>query len=218
MKKVQDLNIEDLLKELENSSDEKNFRTDGQKNDVLTFLNVFNLKSGKTPILPRVLHKLYKVWSRTPVSSKMFAYTLKASFVVSDDNVLIDEESFKIKREDWVYFYSGRTKRVNREHFWKKHFEMYLARFAIKPGTIFINFNSFLLLYTRFVNQPKRRGRIMAKDRFITYLRLHFKEKITEYSSYFAVSNEIWKVLDKEIYNEKEKDQKKFKKISRTYS
>lgn len=213
-KRLDELDIEDLLKELETSSDEKQFRTDGVKGDFLEFCNVFDLRQGTDHIPISTLRKIYNRWSRKPLKIQEFAYKIRAVFEVNGLHVLFNEAEFRLKREDWVYFYSNKPKQRNDQVNRKRHFEAFLKYFDLAPGETPVNTKSIYLLYDRYLNETKRKANYFSLENLVKYLRLYFKETVTAKQNYYHVSDTIWNSLSREVYNEKEKDTKKRKKIS----
>jgi hypothetical protein len=212
MKKLQELNVEELLKELENSADSTQIRTDGEESDVLTFLNVFNLKPGNDPVRSTIFYQIYRRWSKTPVKRRYFINKLSIFFNKIKTNFFINEREFKIKRSDWNYF-AVKPKEIKTAHNNKRNFEAFIENFKIQPGKVLIHFSSLEILYSRFINETRRK-RKMSPDTLFKFFRLYLKEKHTKHGSYFHLSENIWNYIDQETYNEKEKNKKKHKKIS----
>lgn len=221
-KRLDELDVEELLKELETSPDVKQFRTDGVKGDFLEFCNAFDFRPGSDKIPLLVLRKIYKRWSKSPMSNRELGRKLRELFEVETENkfqISFNEAEFRLKREDWVYFYSSKpTKQRWDEANKQRHFQAFLDYFDIKPGDTPVNVESLHLLYSRYLNETKRKANYFSLIKLKSYLKLYFKETVTVKSSYYHVSDTIWNSLNREVYNEKEKDTKKRKKISITHS
>lgn len=78
--------LEDLLEQLK-SNDEKVVHF---HDDVLSFLTIQNIKPGKHPIKTSALYKVYKVWSKSPVSGHAFSLRLSNFFIKEQNHILID--------------------------------------------------------------------------------------------------------------------------------
>lgn len=216
-KPLSELELTELLAELEESSDLKQFRTEGSSDDVLSFLNIYDLRPGEDSIPNRTLFRLYRTWSKNPVNSIAFAIKIHEIFEHTPRVTKINEELFKIKREDWIYFYKNpkRTNPLEQKH--KRMFEAFLKNFDLSPGDEPVNFESICLLYDRYINEKKSKTACLNKIKLESFCKIYFKQKNTTRGSYYLVSDTIWNSLSREIYNEKEEKAKKsskHKKIS----
>lgn len=210
-KKLSELSVEELLAGLEEDSTTIHYKDD-KSTDFLTFLNEFNVVPGEQEIHVGMLYKLYKAWSKSPILSREFGHKIARLLPKNKNNVLIDEKQFKLKRTNWDYFASNPNKREISHHTNKKRFEAFLKYFELSKGEELVNFTSIELLYDRYIHETKRQqfNKKILKD----FMKLYFNETTTVRGSYFRVSNSIWKHLNKEVYNAKEKeDKKKRKKI-----
>ena len=173
-------------------------------NDVMEFISVYNIKSGKEEIASKLLYKLYKLWSKQPVKKRTFAMTFTDLFpsINSIDGtkynliLLLDKKAINLKQEAYNFI---KKNDKTKEKGWMEHFEKYLYFFSIKSGSLFIKDSVLYKLYSRWYGKKRRP---LGFDQFNNYCKLYFKNKLIKTNYWFAVDKYIKNHLDEELIKE----------------
>lgn len=195
----------DLLKALEETNstsstkeNEQVLDTTSYKNDILSFLSIFNIKPGKERIKKNVLYSIYRSWSNNPVSSKDF-YIQMAKFIVEDkkstklyyinQNVIkITYEAFQMRKRK-----IAKVKSKN----WGTKFQTYLDNNYIVPGDRWVHEEALYLMYKE-INREKQPQSLLSRDHFIAFLKITFELKNTASGMFFAVNDRTAKYYNNE--------------------
>lgn len=191
-------------------------------NDVIIFLTHFGLQQGAFPVNKRVLYKLYRQWSKDPVSRKFFALeTGKYLFlrqIGKNDYYLINKDSFKLERKSFALLSKKRDKRKS-PHF-VQHFNNFLVHNAITQGKVYI---PSYALHKVYKDWCKRMGKkpALSYNALFQFFELQFKSKRIETSKgkAFGVNENIWIYITKneiETIKEARKKQSKVKNKKRS--
>jgi hypothetical protein len=220
------LALEDLLEAINNpqehTSPESPINEDAS---VYGFLITYGIKSGESTIKSRLLYELYKCWTKTPLTKTQFEKHVTKYLINSSRSgqtvYLIDKDAFKIGEEIQKFLIpNNKTKSKS----YKKHFETYLTKYNIKPGTYWLESYILYFLYDKWIYSIKKKAPLGEKQ-FFNFCKLYFKYKRND------SSRVMWFGLDKEslmktvtedqlrrirkgrrfLYGKK---QKKYKKIS----
>jgi len=184
---------EDLLKALE-TTDEKGTTA----NDFNGFINTFNLKPGTNKIKARALIKLYNKWSKEPITGELFTLNCHLLFEsTKKSQLLINLEPLTI-----LQLIGENTKKpelTKNSPASKKHFEVFIKKFELESGSLFIKFSVLYDTYIKWRHNNRLKTQL-GKQTLVEFMNLYFKRK--------KDNNEIYYGLDPKILNNLTHEQK----------
>lgn len=226
-KTINQLTNEELNKLIESSpaiqQDEPTFV---YYNDALEFVSFYNLRPGPERVQLKLLFKLYRYWSQTPMTRLKFSYEMTDLFQYNSYGngksvVCLDKSSKKIKVAMSQFFKKqDRTKMKG----YKKHFDTFLNFYKITSGSFYIKDTVLYDLYDKWVYKNHNKKPLNFRN-FLSFVKLYFKEseKYIGGNYYFSIDATIINHLSdeninemKKRYHEKEKKQKITKQIPRS--
>lgn len=206
---------EDLLKLLEEAPE-------GQSkvafsDDVLAFISKYNIVEGENTVPEKTVYRLYKSYSKSPLSQQEFVAKFKEILVrhrtsytfhykLNLDAMRISEEILKLtnaKKQD-------KTKNLQ----YVRTFENFLSKYSIERGN---NWLEGFVLYELFVKPYRASGKRtpLGYRQFLNFCRLYFDEKRIGSGRvvWFGISDGILKKVSVEqvqrIRRRKERDVEK---------
>jgi hypothetical protein len=215
-----ELSEEELLSSASNVSTEAVSEDVLQELDTLKFLTQFNIQSGAYPIGSKVLYNIYRQWSKTPVTNRIFQnittqhlingyislrryyYINISTFKLSEKSILLSKKNLKDKRKSPRY---------------KQHFENFINHFSLDKGE-FVWIPSYVLfyLYDRWVYSYKK-TRPLGRTNFVKFCSLYFEEKRigSNQVSWYSVSKGVYSYVSEKEIKELKEAQKKHKKVKK---
>ena len=180
------LALEDLLEAV--SSPQEHTSPEIPINDdssVYSFLVTYGIKSGESTVKSRLLYELYKRWTKAPLEKAKFENAITKYLVRCSRSgqtvYLIDKDAFKIGEEIQKFLTpSNKTKSKS----YKKHFEIYLDKYGIKPGTYWLESYILYFLYDKWIYSIKKKAPL-GEIQFFNFCKLYFKYK--RYSFNFVI-------------------------------
>lgn len=220
---ITELTDEELINILESSKDKDNesFDATSWHNDVIQFLSFYRLKSGNKPITSGILYKLYKQWSKTPLTRMRFTMQTQDFLANKSQGICVYfylnvSEGSILKK--LIKHLKGTSKIKEKSS--KKHFDNFLNKYSIKLGTFFVKDIVLYNLYDKWCYEIKKKMPF-SLSQFKAFCKLYFKYKIVDNENWYSVDQSIVQFLTEEmIYALKNKkvtlyDKKKNKKIQR---
>jgi hypothetical protein len=201
-----DLEIEDLLAALKESSDSNDELV---LSDVASFLSAFKIVPGKHLVRYRLLLELYRLWSKDPVTTEKFEVDVN-KFLLGQKYVglkyyYIDQSAFVLSAKAQALL-EKRTIDKSKSPRYKRHFESFLNKHSIKPGKYWVE--SYLLYYLYDMWAGKKP---LAIAPFESLAKLYFqhKRRTDLRLTYFAVDESILNVLPEEHMEQLRQSRKK---------
>lgn len=220
-------NNDDLVKLLnaaEKPTNEHKNVEDLAPNDVYSFLLYFNIKPGYSTIRKSMLFTLYKHWSKSALSRKSFHGEV-GKYIRSKQSgcnyyYKISLNAFDISEKLFQYLQQQDKTKSNR---WKKHYEYFLTKNDIKPGSHWVECITFFRYYFKWkAMRCKPRG--LGYNQFFNISKLYFKHKrLTDSKGrWFGLNRDLKKELParyidmyRKKHNARLKNNKKNKKKSK---
>lgn len=184
------LDLDDLLKALES---EEQVDTSTPDNNVVAFLSFYNIEPGEHKVTAEALYKLYKGWTKEPVSRKVFSAAVrefiprpsKATqyFSINLDPNSLSSHTIKHLDKHTV----DRTKSKS----WRNHFEAFLNKHEIKSGYYWIEGSLLYHIYDKWLYNNNAKSRLGMYN-FMRFCFLYIKEtKLTAKGRYFRVDKAL---------------------------
>lgn len=209
---LSDYTTEELEKALEQSPKSER-STQEYETDVPTFLAFYQIKPGKDLVNKRTIYKLYKCWSKDPVTITKFSEQIN-QFIPTHQigNQIffhLNRKAIDISKEVYDYLLKHKHDRIKIPA-WKAHFDKYLNYYKIKSGNFFIEGYVLHNLYDKFVYETSKRF-ILGYEQFLNFCRLYFKnEKLTQNKTlYFGVDKSIKEFITDDQLKQLRKRRKK---------
>jgi len=167
--------------------------------DVNTFIAQFNILPGSYPISKAYLYKLYKGWSKNPISRNSFTIHLNRYFISSQYKFCIDKPALNISPELQKLLAPKRkyTKNPNNH----KHFKYFLDKYNIKEGNYWIEGYILFSLYDSWTYQI-RKEKPIKQYIFLELCEIFFETKTIDNTKYFQVDKSILNHLSEKIMEE----------------
>lgn len=174
-KLTNNFSTEDLLELLKDTEVSK---TSDINNDIINFLNIYDIQPGKSPIGVDLLYKLYSKWGghqarKTFVREANNYYVLRVSG--PKHYYLINKNALKFSTQLLKEFESKELNKTRSKHF-KKHFDSYLDFHGIKEGRTWVESYLLYYLYDRWTYK-NHNGNPLSYVQFLNFCRLYFKHK-----------------------------------------
>lgn len=213
----------DLLEEAEKSPEPQEQDLSQYKNDILTFLSVFDIKQGTDYIKKNTLYSIYKVWSKRPLWKKDFLTEIDALFQShGTSGYKINHNAIKLTHDAYVKFKTEGVKLTSKH--WTIHFQGFLEYHALETGDFWIEDDLLFFLYDKYTYitgaDSRHKGCLKKKD-FYKFCDLFLNKKITKYGRVYGLSTNIQNFFQagqlarmKEAYG-KEKEAKNAERIAR---
>lgn len=197
------------------------------QDDLFSFLQTFNIRSGEQLVRKAVLQALYMAWSKNPLTKTQLS--LKLSHYLQDhvkgskQYYKVNLDAFELNKKLLLYIEKNKTDKTKTAS-WRKHFEDFLNSYKIEAGKKWIQGSILKHLYDKWSFNNKRK--ILLSDvQLHAFLRLYFKHKRNGISrmDWFAVNEDFIKnhvtaamvqTLTKKKKKPNEKKQKTKSKIS----
>ncbi len=209
-----ELSIEELLASLDGVdliNDKVEFSYD---NPILSFIQAFNIVSGKNLISDKILYDLYKIWHKdTFIKQRDFNLRLgqyipskqsNRRFYFVDKKVLeLAEKVQSIKEKHTL----DRSKSIH----WNKHFERFLAESGIESGELYVEGDILYYIYSRWCDSARLK-QWLSYNSFLDICAMNFDHKRLAYSKFkwFGVNNKIKQSITKEEVKRWRKGRKKY--------
>lgn len=178
---------EELLKSLENeekfSESEELIIYPDINNDIPSFLSMYEIQPGKDVVPHRTLYELYKLWSKNPVSKDVFGNEIGKYLLIHQKGpklfYLINHKALKLTKEAYK-FILDRSIDKTKSPPWKRHFDSFISKYNIQPGSYYLE--SFVLydLYDQYVYEIKKK-QPLGEDQFFNFCKIYFPNaRLTE--------------------------------------
>ena len=191
-------NVEELLKRLETSDEDVDYRNP-HENDVMEFIAFFGIEQGDFKVTTNLLYRIYRGWSKLKISSKSFLHTFSYYVIVEKGNAFLDKQAFKLTDEAYQYLLGAHnTNSLTRVPKVRQHFSAYLSHYKITSGTNWIEFQVLYYLYDKWAYKNKTK-RPLAQKPFKRFLSDNFERKIVKNIYWYKVSDLSASITQKEI-------------------
>lgn len=195
------------------------------KNDIITFISIFNLKPGEDVVKSFTLYSIYKVWSKNPVSKTVF-YNELNSFLpnTTQGHFKLNQNAIKLTHEAYSRFKQENRRLKNKK--WAAHFEDFLLFYALKNENYWLEDYLLRKVYLKYAEERNildNIGTFMGELVFSVYADLFLKYKKTKTGKVYSVSENVLnhfkpgqlERLRKAYAKEQQRKEKKSKRSSR---
>lgn len=191
-KNQSDLSIEDLLKALDNDSEESEvFISD----PIFSFIQTFGITDGPHKVRLFLLHDLFRKWNRRErMARRTFSAEIKKYLSVTGNNVNTQKAHINKEVVDLLK-HLGHYKDQNIKDNLKKtqnHFKKFLEIHNIKKGDLYIEADVFYHIYDTWIYR-NRIHQQLSYERFQNICELYFDTKE------FSGSEVLWFGVDDNI-------------------
>lgn len=175
---------------------------DGVPNDITGFLSFFHIKHGPNVIRVRLLYHLYRHWSKNPVSDKKFRIEINKYLIPQTiDNAhyyLLNQQAFSLSKKSYDLLNKQVFNKTKSPYF-KKHFENFLTKHDIQPGSYWVESYLLFYIYDRWAYSIRKKLPLGNKQ-FYAFCKLYFKHRrrTENRTEWFAVSESVRKYLPEE--------------------
>lgn len=221
MKKIHEITIEELVKSL-TEKESTSYSVDFN-NPIISFVQQFNIKSGKNAVPSKLLYNLYKVWNiKDDVCFSIFTRSLGTLIDKHSSHnyttFYVSESVLEVAKKVQELTEKGKKHR-HRSPVWIKHFQLFLEQSGLKEGSIYIESDILYYVYNRWIDATRKKVNL-TEWTFTEFCRLHFKWKkrcrgivyligVNTKIKELITTEEIQRWRDGRKRNEKEKKQKK---------
>jgi hypothetical protein len=191
------IETEELLKLLEEPQLNQETPDILYKNDILSFISVFNIQSGEDRIKKNTLYSIYRVWSKNPIPSKdfhleMFKF-LPVCQVQNAAGYNINQNAIKLTHEAYSLFKQQKVRTLKSKR-WTQHFENFLLFHALTSGNFWLESDILYFIYDKYTHERGLDRTVhlyMTKEVFYIYADIFLKHKITKYGKMYGISENI---------------------------
>lgn len=203
MKKlINEISEEELLNLIEKNQDvEVELPFINAPNDVLSFVSIYGLKQGKHSVYKKTLYQLYYNSSKNPITYHQFLDSMNQLFKNNGRYYEMNKKPVDLIRKIYIL---KEPKQKIKSKAWKAHFDKFLARYDIKPGTVFIRHDILYNLYDKWTYKNQNYNPL-GERQFNSFCRIYFKEKRMQDIPWFAVDSNINQHLTEDLINRMKK-------------
>lgn len=204
-KLITELTSEELIKLLENKPKDEIQGTLYTKNDVLEFISLHKLQTGDKQVQGKVLHNLYKSWSKKPLGIRKFlkqfqlfiaAYKRYSGYTWFKLN--IDINSILWKTLKYTEKRRKRNKLLSKNS--KRHFDNFLEKFQVERGGFYVKDIVLFNIYDKWIYETKSQ-QTLDFTFFKNFCKLYFKHKEIDENIWFGVKKSIISHFSEEMIN-----------------
>lgn len=190
--------IEELLSLLEKApkSDATSSEYFGEdlelKDDVLNFSSVFKIEAGDRPIKADLVYRIYKNWSRNPVTRNSFTNKLGEFLPKDGKYYLLKHNIFQLTKLTKTLLEQRQKKtkrRINREYF-----QSFFDHYSIKDGKLYIEGYILYYLYQEWCDKFKRKY-FYKHQPFLLALKVFLNTRNSRSITFFRVDQSILQYL-----------------------
>lgn len=196
-----ELDIEELLKAVEQAPKEvisKKTAEEQVENKIFQFVMFYDIKPGYHKVPKRLIHIMYKYWSKEKMPRNAFTYEFHKVFTGKENTtnyflnksvatLLKQHESDKPKKIDYT---KSKT--------YQKLFADYLNHYNIKPGNLYVECDLLYYLFDMFVTKKRRAS--IGFFKFFSLIANKFNKKDLGYGvTWFGVDESIKQHLPQEV-------------------
>lgn len=179
-KLANELTTEDLLNTLQDNSIQKYRNIEVTQDNVYNFISFYNFQAGIDKVSQKAIQKLYKKWSKSPITQLKFTTHFNTYFLPYKEGsytyYLLNESSIDINKKilnDLAKVPKDLTKILKNQ----RHFEMYLKKFGIVPGKDFVSLEVLYYLYDKWTYEMDKKKDVLTKYILTIFLGLFFQKK-----------------------------------------
>lgn len=194
MNKWQDLSDRELEEALQNKQQVKSI--DNSYNDLIKFAKAFNLKVGEVKVKSSILYRIYKRWSKEPIEFITFCRDML--LIIDGSKTFFHLETDTKELANFILKEEPLRRDLLKSPKFKEHFELFLSKHNIVPGSFYINGQLISDLYNKWCKANKRNSNTIGYNNLIKFSKLYFKCKQDFDDYYFAVDSSITNNLSEE--------------------
>lgn len=185
------LSYEELINLLD-SEETKTTEIIEYMNDIVPFLTNYGITPGNTQVSKKLLYKLYKMYSKNPVSA--FDFNTKVGEYITENNAnyyYINQDNFSISRH---IYKESEKKDKTKSLTYQKHFNWFLTEREIKSGNKWVEGFILFFIYKDFC-KSRRINNKLGYVNYHKFLKLHFQHKRIK------GNRSLWFKIDEATYN-----------------
>lgn len=170
--------LSELLKIAE-TKDENSKEVVLLQDDLFSFLQTFNIKTGEELVLKSVLYDLYKSWSKEPIPRINFGHKI-GKYLIDHRRrnkayYKVNRSAFDLNKELLLFLEKTKIKKYKQLP-WRKHFEAFLKFYEIKEGKKWVESIVLKHLYNKWCFENRKKS-LLSENQLLGFLRLYFKAK-----------------------------------------
>lgn len=158
------------------------------KTDIFEFVETFKLESGETRVPSRLIYKIYKRWSKSPLIQTDFGHQLSLMFENKKEHYYLNKDIKDLAKQVLTKA-PAKLNKLNSTRF-KQHFDNFVTKFNIVRGDFYIKSEVLFDLYDKWTYANKKAS-AFNPDNFKDFCNLYFKSKQDFESTYFGVNESI---------------------------
>lgn len=166
-------------------------------NDIFDFISVYKLTNGENKVSARLLYKLYKQWSKDPLTKLKFAYEMTDLFEYytncHGNMYLLNQSAISLKQLLNEIKPEKRLK-VNQKR-WGEHFQKFLNKYNIKKGSFLIKDVVLYNIYDKWAYKNKLKSQLTL-NQFRKFCKVFFD---STKKGYFSVDNSVKNYLSENL-------------------
>lgn len=197
---LSDKELEELLKSSESV-------TSQPSSEIIRFLTVFNIQSGKTRVKAKLLYSIYYKWSQTPMGHTHWGHEMAKFVAYYDEWYYISIPAFTLS-EDALKALTPVKKSRYKSKQWHRHFKNFIAHYNMKPGKFWVEQSVLFYLYDLWTFKIRRK-RCLGPTDFTIFLRHYFKIVTRKGVSIISVDHSILNYITTEQIEQIRTAQKK---------
>ena len=167
------LTEDELLSQLKDESHQTAIESVG--NDILLFISTYNIQSGKDRVHKSILYRLYKSWSKYPVSATKFGREISVYFGSAGNWTHINQNALKLSKMAQEAFLKRKRVKTRSPHY-KSQVERFMKECDISKGTFWLEAEILFDLYDEWCYSNNRSTQLTVQN-LSALLKLYLKYK-----------------------------------------
>jgi hypothetical protein len=158
-------------------------------NDIVPFLSFYNITPGDTKVSKKLVYKLYKTYSKEPLTQHNFT-TQIGNYIEHDrDHFLVNIDQFAISQH---IYEAEKTRDKTKSLSYQKHFEWFLSNAGVETGVDWVEGFILFYIYKDFCKSRRVHPKFGYVN-FHKFLKLHlpYKRIGENRSLWFRVNDHI---------------------------
>lgn len=164
--------------------------------DIVPFLSNYNITPGEALVSKKLLYRLYRAYSKTPIDQRNFHIQIGVFLAPTRTHFKINIDQFAISK----YIYeTEKTRDVAKSLTYHKHFNWFMKEANVSQGGHWLEGFVLFFIYKDFCNSRRVHPKF-GYNNFHKFLKLHFPfKRIKENRSlWFKVNEETANIFTKE--------------------
>lgn len=192
------LTDEELLSLLDNPDvpDDVSEIFNEQQDDVVSFLQNYKIEPGPTKVNKKLIYKLYKQYSKDPLTQKQFTTRVNHYITDTDRQFLINKDQFALSA---VIYESEKKRDLTKSLTYQKHFNWFLQETSLGKGKNWLEGFILFDFYKEFCKE-RRINTKLGYVNFHKFLKLNFDHRRLKENRalWFKISDPVYNKISEE--------------------